>query len=64
MVIPQEDMSIEVVKRLDALLEYAVMHEDHSRRARGERPRRSRRLRPQARHTRTRNRRPSLQAVC
>jgi len=28
MAMPQRDDTIEVVKRLDALLEYAVMHDD------------------------------------
>ena len=34
MAIPQRDETIEEIKRLDALLEYAVMHEDEAEAAR------------------------------
>jgi len=54
MAMPQRDETIEEIKRL----------EPSSRSSCGERPHRSRRLRPQARHARTRNHRPPLQAVC
>ena len=34
MAMPQRDETIEEIKRLDALLEYAVMHEDEAEAAR------------------------------
>ena len=34
MAMPQRDDTIEAIKRLDALLEYAVMHEDEEEAAR------------------------------
>ena len=34
MAMPQRDNTIEAIKRLDALLEYAVMHEDEEEAAR------------------------------
>ena len=34
MAMPQRDEKIEAIKRLDALLEYAVMHNDESEAAR------------------------------
>ena len=34
MAMPQRDESIEEIKRLDALLEYAVMHDDEAEAAR------------------------------
>ena len=37
MAMPQRDYSIETIKRLDALLEYAVMHGDEAERIREER---------------------------
>ena len=37
MAMPQRDDTIEAIKRLDALLEYAVMHDDEAERIREER---------------------------
>ena len=37
MAMPQRDDTIEAIKRLDALLEYAVMHGDEAERIREER---------------------------
>ena len=37
MAMPQRDDTIEAIKRLDALLEYAVMHGDETERIREER---------------------------
>ena len=36
MAMPQRDETIEEIKRLDALLEYAVMHDDEAARLRAE----------------------------
>ncbi len=38
MAMPQRDDTIEAIKRLDALFEYAVMHGDEAERIREERP--------------------------